>query len=86
MRGARFQLIGLGVLVLVTSCGRSVVEMADRAEWRAEAEAQCMQSGAVRETAGIVRIAPIEGPGACGAQYPLKVAAFGNDRALGYTE
>ena len=86
MRGVRFHTVGFAVLVLLAGCGRSVVEMADRAPWRAEAEAQCMQSGAVRESAGIVRIAPIEGPGACGAEYPLKVAAFGADRAIGYTE
>jgi hypothetical protein len=82
----RFHIVGFAVLVSLAGCGRSIVEMADRAPWRAEAEAQCMQSGAVRESAGIVRIAPIEGPGACGAEYPLKVAAFGSDRAIGYTE
>jgi hypothetical protein len=86
MRGVRFHTVGFAVLVLLAGCGRSVVEMADRAPWRAEAEAQCMQSGAVHLGSGIVRIAPIEGPGACGAEYPLKVAAFGPDQAIGYTE
>jgi hypothetical protein len=86
MRGVGFHTVGFAVLVLLAGCGRSIVEMAEREPWRADAEAQCMQSGAVRETAGIVRIAPIEGPGACGAEYPLKVAAFGPDRAIGYTE
>ena len=86
MRGPGFHYTAFAVLLLLAGCGRSIVEMADRDAWRAEAEAQCMQSGAVRETAGIVRIAPIEGPGACGAEYPLKVAAFGVDRAIGYTE
>lgn len=86
MRGVRFHTVGFAVLVLLAGCGRSVIDMADRAPWRAEAEAQCMQSGAVRESAGIVRIAPIEGPGACGAEYPLKVAAFGSVSAIGYTD
>jgi len=37
----------------------------------------CLKSGAVKESAEIVRIDPISGPGMCGADYPLKVAALG---------
>ena len=37
----------------------------------------CLKSGAVKENAELVRISPISGPGVCGAQYPLKVAALG---------
>src|SRR5947208_1973321 len=44
---------------------------------RAEAEVPCLKSGAVKESADIVRIEPISGPGMCGVDYPLKVAALG---------
>jgi hypothetical protein len=33
---------------------------------------------------GIVKISPIEGPGMCGADFPLKVSALGEGAALGY--
>jgi len=36
----------------------------------------CLKSGAVKESADLVRIDPISGPGVCGAEFPLKVAAF----------
>ena len=39
---------------------------------------------AVRETANLVRIEPISGPGVCGADFPLKVAALGETSAIGY--
>ena len=45
-----------------------------------------MKSGAVREGAGLVRIAPIDGPGICGADFPLKVAALGEAPALGFAD
>ena len=37
----------------------------------------CLKSGAVKESAELVRISPISGPGVCGAEFPLKVAALG---------
>ena len=43
----------------------------------AEAEVACLKSGAVKETPDLVRVEPISGPGVCGAEYPLKVAALG---------
>jgi hypothetical protein len=42
---------------------------AEREPWRAEAEKACLKSGAVKETADLVRIDPISGPGACGAEF-----------------
>ena len=45
-----------------------------------------MNSGAVREGAGLVRIEPIEGPGVCGAVLPLKVAAFGESSTFGFAD
>ena len=49
----------------------------EREPWRAEAEIACLKSGAVKENADLVRIDPISGPGVCGAEFPLKVAALG---------
>lgn len=45
-----------------------------------------MKSGAVRESAGLVRIEPIEGPGICGAEFPLRVAAFGENSTFGFAD
>ena len=44
-----------------------------------------MKSGTVKVGAGVVRMEPIEGPGMCGADFPLKVAALGEGGpAIGY--
>jgi hypothetical protein len=78
-RGVRLYLVGSFVLVSLAGCGRGFFQSAERAPWRAEAEVACLKSGAVKETADVVRISPISGPGACGAEYPLKVAALGEN-------
>ncbi|RXH19167.1 extensin family protein [Bradyrhizobium guangzhouense] len=75
-RGVRLYLVGSIVLVSLAGCGRGFFQ-AEREPWRAEAEAACLKSGAVKESADIVRIDPISGPGTCGAEFPLKVAAIG---------
>jgi hypothetical protein len=75
-RGVRLYLVGSLVLVSLAGCGRGFFS-AEREPWRAEAEIACLKSGAVRETPELVRISPISGPGICGAEYPLKVAALG---------
>jgi hypothetical protein len=59
---------------------------AEREPWRHDAEVACLKSGSVRERAGLVRIEPIDGPGICGADFPLKVAVLGDTAALGYTD
>ena len=74
-------LVGSFVLVSLAGCGRGFFQSAEREPWRAEAEAACLKSGAVKETAELVRISPISGPGVCGAEYPLKVAALGDNIA-----
>src|SRR3954467_9742010 len=76
-RGVRWYLAGSFVLVSLAGCGRGFFQSAEREPWRAEAEVACLKSGAVKETADLVRINPISGPGVCGAEYPLKVAALG---------
>jgi hypothetical protein len=75
-RGVSLYLVGSLVLVALSGCGRGFFT-AEREPWRAEAERACLKSGAVKETADLVRINPISGPGVCGAEYPLKVAAIG---------
>lgn len=46
-----------------------------------------MKSGAVKENADLVQIDPISGPGICGAEFPLKVAALGeSNSSLGYVD
>lgn len=57
-------------LLVLASCGR-VQE--PRAPWRAEAEQQCLRSGAVHPSATIHQMPPINPGGTCGADYPFKV-------------
>ena len=64
----------------------AIFNYAEREPWRREAEVACLNSGTVKEGAGLVRISPIEGPGMCGADFPLKVSALGEGPALGYVE
>src|SRR3981189_2328579 len=79
-RGGHLYVVGSFVLVSLAGCGRGFFT-AEREPWRAEAEIACLKSGAVKETAELVRISPISGPGVCGAEYPLKVAALGEASA-----
>src|ERR1700692_2641100 len=76
-RGVRLYLVGSFVLVSLAGCGRGFFQAAEREPWWAEAEVACLKSGAVKETPELVRIDPISGPGVCGAEFPLKVAALG---------
>ncbi len=86
-RGVRLYLVGSFVLVTLAGCGRGFFQSAEREPWRAEAELACLKSGAVKESAELVRIDPISGPGVCGAEYPLKVAALGEtDGSLGFAD
>jgi hypothetical protein len=85
-RGVSLFVVGSCVLVALAGCGRGFMT-AEREPWRAEAEKACLKSGAVKETVGLVRIDPISGPGACGAEFPLKVAALGEPMSsLGYAD
>ncbi len=52
---------------------------AERPAWRKQAELTCLKSGAVTEDKYIKRANPIDGPGICGADFPLKVMAFTAD-------
>jgi hypothetical protein len=79
--GVRLYLVGSFVLVSLAGCGRGLFQSAEREPWRAEAEIACLKSGAVKENVDLVRINPISGPGVCGAEFPLKVAALGESNA-----
>src|SRR5258708_18503419 len=86
-RGVRLDLVGSFVLVSLAGCGRGIFQSAEREPWRAEAEVACLKSGAVKESPELVRIDPISGPGVCGAEFPLKVAALGEgSRTFGYKD
>jgi hypothetical protein len=77
-------LIALGVLVALAGCSHYM--LAERDAWRHEAESACLNSGAVTESPGRVRISSIEGPGACGIDYPLRVSQLGDASPLGYED
>src|SRR5215469_7453601 len=74
-RAVRWQLVGACLLLGLTGCAR--MWFAEREPWRREAEISCLQSGAVKEGPSVAVIKPIQGPGVCGADYPLRVAALG---------
>ncbi len=70
VRGILVGFIVVGLLAVLAACsGRFLSE--PREAWRHDAEIACLKSGAVGEGAGKVRLEPINGPGACGADFPL---------------
>jgi hypothetical protein len=81
-----FYLVGAGLLLALAGCGRSFMS-GERAAWRHQAEVECLKSSSVKIGTGVVQIEPIEGPGMCGADFPLKVAALGESApAIGYAD
>jgi hypothetical protein len=58
----------------------------EREPWRREAEISCMKSGAVKEGPSVAMTKAIEGPGACGLDYPLRVAALGETALVSFDE
>jgi hypothetical protein len=75
--------VAAGALCALAGCGGHNM-FAEREPWRHEAELQCINSGAVKEGPGKVRISPIDGPGVCGADFPLKVSSLGDSVPLSY--
>jgi hypothetical protein len=73
-------LFGLGALAACSSGGF----FGAREPWRKEAESRCLDSGAVKQGPGVVRIAAINGPGMCGADFPLRVTMLGEPGAIGF--
>ncbi len=85
-RGVRLYLVGFVALVALAGCGRAWVQLQDRDSWRHQAEVDCLKTGSVKVGTAIVRAEPIAGPGMCGADFPLKVAALGANLSLGYAD
>lgn len=85
--GVRFYFLGAAMLLALAGCGRGLWLSGERAPWRHQAEVACMKAGTVKLGTGVVQIQPIEGPGMCGADFPLKVAALGESSlATGYAD
>jgi hypothetical protein len=77
-------LIVAGSLVLLGVVGCTGGWFQQREPWRREAEVACLRSGAVRLGGGIAQMGPIQGPGVCGADFPLKVTFLGEGAVLGF--
>jgi hypothetical protein len=74
-------------MLTLAACGRGMVSFEERPAWRAEAEQSCLKSGAVKVSTAVAQMDPITGPGMCGAEFPLKVAALGSmNSAVGYAD
>lgn len=65
-------LVGLGL----TGCG--LFRFEQREPWRAQAEEACLSQRLVQPSAYMALSSKIDGPGACGMDYPFKVSAFNN--------
>ena len=72
------------MLAALSGCAR--MWFAEREPWRREAEAACLQSGAVREGPTVTIVKAIDGPGVCGADYPLRVSTLGAPGVPGFAE
>jgi hypothetical protein len=86
-RGVRSLLLGstvMAALGALAGCGHYWI--GEREAWRREAEVACINSGVVKETPERVRISAINGPGICGADFPLRVSALGDSAPLGYND
>jgi hypothetical protein len=85
MKGrTRLYLAATVLLLTLAGCGRGFLNFGERPAWRHDEEVACLKSGAVKIGAGVEQIKPIEGPGMCGADFPLKVALLGESPAMSY--
>ncbi len=84
-RGVQWSLVCFVVfLALLALAGCSHYLFAEREPWRRDAEIACLNSGTVKDTPQRVRISSISGPGICGMDYPIRVAALGDNPPLAY--
>lgn len=69
----------IALCVLVSSCGMgSWFRFEKRAPWRDPANAACLKAGFARPSPYVKLIRPINGPGACGIDQPIRVSAAVN--------
>ncbi|MGN6097258.1 MAG: extensin family protein [Bosea sp. (in: a-proteobacteria)] len=81
MRRLKLALIAVGMAGAAGLAGCGKFQKAQRAPWRDQAEAACLQSGQVQLSSYVsLRGKAIDGPGTCGMQQPLKVTALQNGR------
>src|SRR5258706_1906605 len=83
-RTFRWRVFGCCLLLGLAGCARMWFE--EREPWRHDAEISCMKSGAVKESPSIAVTKAIEGPGACGVDYPLRVASLGETALARFAE
>ena len=83
-RGVARYLVGSLVVLGLSACGKQW--LAERDAWRHEAEVACLKAGQVKEGPSLIRVQPITGPGICGADFPLKVAAIGEGSIIGFAD
>src|SRR6516162_408168 len=84
MRALRWKFVGACLLLGLAGCAR--MWFAEREPWRREAEVACLQSGVVEESPSVTLMRAIDGPGVCGADYPIRVAAFGEPAVVGFAD
>ncbi len=82
----KYLILGVMTVLLALLAGCARTWFAEREPWRREAEVACLKSGAVREGPAITILRPIDGPGMCGADFPLRVAALGEPAVLGFAD
>src|SRR3569833_3317022 len=76
-RGVRLSLGGLTLLIALAGCGRSMWQYGERASWRHEAEVTNKKTNDEKNNNKNKQNQPNEGPGVCGADFPLIVSALG---------
>src|SRR5215470_8210447 len=80
--GARIAYLAAGIAIaallgtLVGCAGGGSFNSGQRAPWRQQAEDACVASGAISASAYIVQMTPIDGPGVCGLERPLRVSGL----------
>jgi hypothetical protein len=83
-RAVHWQLLGCCLILGLAGCARTWFE--EREPWRHEAEVSCLKSGAVKEGPSVAIVKAIDGPGACGLDYPLRVAALAEPALMGFAD
>ena len=83
-RGLVWYVVGSVLLFGLAGCGHSWFEQ--REPWRREAELACLRSGVIKEGPTLETLRPIDGPGVCGADFPIRVSALGFSQLLGFAE